>query len=293
LVAARGKEDNKVEEIRNSKHEIRNKLKIQNSDARNEEKADFPSTLVWFTLFWSFGIRSFRFVSNFGFRISDLKKQGILMNSRDIILSRIRTALAGRPQVETPPVCEVWPRQNPDKATMLARFAEELEAVQGELIRCASLQDAQAKLAELMTQSEWPMIAAVDIPPARELLAGIAGQISWTQPGWEASDMADLPAGLVVADYLLADTGSCVVTGSTVQERLMCYLPPVCVVLARADQLAEHLPAVWPELARRAAAPETRGEFVIITGPSRTADIEKILILGVHGPKRLIVLLVD
>ena len=42
----------------------------------------------------------------------------------------------------------------------------------------------------------------------------------------------------------------------------------------------------------RAADPAVRGELVILTGPSRTADIEKILILGVHGPKRLVVLLV-
>ena len=41
------------------------------------------------------------------------------------------------------------------------------------------------------------------------------------------------------------------------------------------------------------ADPAQRGEFVIVTGPSRTADIEKILILGVHGPKRLVVILVD
>ena len=215
------------------------------------------------------------------------------MNSRDIVLNRIRAALADRPQVELPEPCEVWPCTKPDKATMLARFAEELEAVHGELIRCESVEDARAKLAELMDRSEWSTIAAVESPAARELFEDIADRVSWTQPDWEAPDLADVPAGLVVADHLLADTGSCVVTAVTAQQRLLCYLPPVCVVLARGDQLAEHLPAVWPELAGRAAAPETRGEFVIITGPSRTADIEKILILGVHGPKRLIILLVD
>jgi L-lactate dehydrogenase complex protein LldG len=65
------------------------------------------------------------------------------------------------------------------------------------------------------------------------------------------------------------------------------------VVVARGEQLVEHLPAAWAEIARRAADPLARGELVLVTGPSRTADIEKILILGVHGPKRLVVLLVD
>ena len=72
----------------------------------------------------------------------------------------------------------------------------------------------------------------------------------------------------------------------------MCYLPPACVVVARTDQLVEHMPAAWEDIARRTADPARRGEFVLVTGPSRTADIEKILILGVHGPKRLVVLLV-
>ena len=64
------------------------------------------------------------------------------------------------------------------------------------------------------------------------------------------------------------------------------------MVIGRADQLVEHLPAAWTTIAPRAADPALRGEFVIVTGPSRTADIEKILILGVHGPKRLVVILV-
>ena len=72
----------------------------------------------------------------------------------------------------------------------------------------------------------------------------------------------------------------------------MCYLPPACVVVARLDQLAEHLPAAWGPIAQGCLSKDSRGEIVLITGPSRTADIEKILILGVHGPKRLVVLVV-
>ena len=104
--------------------------------------------------------------------------------------------------------------------------------------------------------------------------------------------MAELSASVIAAEALLADTGSCLIACPTAQDRLLCYLPPACVVIARVEQLAEHLPAAWAEVAARAADPALRGELVIVTGPSRTSDIEKILTLGVHGPKRLVVMLV-
>ncbi len=106
------------------------------------------------------------------------------------------------------------------------------------------------------------------------------------------TDLAQIPLGVIEADVLLADTGSSMIACRTPGDRLLCYLPPACVVVAPIDRLFEHLPAAWPVIAPRAADPDTRGEFVFITGPSRTADIEKILILGVHGPQRLVVLLV-
>ena len=111
--------------------------------------------------------------------------------------------------------------------------------------------------------------------------------------GWQPRQMAQLSAGLIEAERLLADTGTCLIDCGSTQDRLLCYLPPACVVIARVSQLAEHMPAAWDEIARQTAEPDRRGEFVLITGPSRTADIEKILILGVHGPKRLVVMLVD
>jgi len=223
------------------------------------------------------------------------------MNSRDAILKRIRNALsstgtAGRfpGGAEMPPVAEVWPRQNPSPAAMAERFVEELQAVHGEVHRCGSMAHARGKLAELADQSGWDSIGAVDEPLCREVTGELGPErVSWAASDWSPHQMADLAAGLVCARVLLADTGSCVVGCGTAQARLLCYLPPVCVVVGRIDQLAEHLPAAWDDICRGAADGESRGEWVLITGPSRTADIEKILILGVHGPKRLVVLLVD
>ena len=215
------------------------------------------------------------------------------MTSRDNILGRIRTALAGQTPPVLPPVCEVWPGEKPSADQMFQRFAEELQALHGEAMRCGSTAEARGKLEELLRHEDWPRMAAMDRPLCRELTTGIPPErLAWAAADWTPRSMADMPVGLVAADYFLADTGSAVVVCPTPQDRLMCYLPPVCIVAGTAGQLAEHLPAAWESIGPRAADPGTRGEFVIITGPSRTSDIEKVLTLGVHGPKRLIVMVI-
>ena len=215
------------------------------------------------------------------------------MSSRDAILSRIHGLLAHDPHCDEPPVPEVWPRENPGVEAMARRFSEELQAVSGETIRCRSMDEARGRLAELIEREGWTPLGAVDRPACREIAAGLASEcVRWASPDWTPEGMAELAAGLIEADYLLADTGTAMIACNVPEERLMCYLPPVCIVVAPAERLVEHLPAVWTEIARRAAETDRRGEFVFITGPSRTADIEKILILGVHGPKRVIVVLV-
>jgi L-lactate dehydrogenase complex protein LldG len=184
---------------------------------------------------------------------------------------------------------------------MAERFQRELEAVHGHFVRCASMEEARAKLAEMAAQESWATIGAMDRSLCREIAGGLGpDRVSWTGHvenvphgcDWTPQSMASLSAGVVEADCLLADTGTSMVACGRAEERLLCYLPPACAIVATADRLVEHLPSAWPAIASRVADPQLRGEFVFITGPSRTADIEKILILGVHGPKRLIVLLV-
>ena len=215
------------------------------------------------------------------------------MSSREAILSRIKAALADDPPREEPPVPELWPRTNPSTEDLVKRFVEEIEAVTGEVIRCQSMDDARAMLAKLLEELNCYQLGCTDNPLCRELTTGMdAAQLELGQCDPTSQELAKLPAGLVGADTLLADTGTCMVACATPHERMMCYLPPVCIVIAKTDQLVEHMPQAWGTIGPRVADPELRGEFVFITGPSRTADIEKILILGVHGPKRLIVLLV-
>ena len=216
------------------------------------------------------------------------------MSSRDIILQRLRAELADEREPEEPMPVEVWPSENLAPEALAERFVAELAAVDGETIRCPSIADARRRLAELARSADWQSLGAMD----RTIVRDAAGElppdaIHWSAAGQQPRQIAELSASLVEADHLLADTGSCLISCPTTQDRLFCYLPPACVVVARSEQLSEHLQDAWPSVVARASDPKLTGEFVIVTGPSRTADIEKTLILGVHGPKRLIVLLVD
>ncbi len=220
------------------------------------------------------------------------------MSSRDVILQRIRNGLsnaaaAGFGDVGEPPVPEVWPRTRREPSSLVSQFQTEMESLNGEAIHCPTMADARRQLARLMETSPWARTGSLDRPLTRELTSDLPVDcVDWVTSEWKSQEIEQLSVGLIAADALLADTGSCVVHCSTAQERLMCYLPPACVVVARVDQLAEHLPAAWGPISKACAAKDSRGEIVLITGPSRTSDIEKVLILGVHGPKRLVVLLV-
>ncbi len=213
--------------------------------------------------------------------------------SRDTILSRVHGLLAHEPSGGEPPAPEVWPRQDPGTEVMEKRFCEELQAVSGETICCRTMDEARSRLCELLDREGWSPLGAMDRATCRDVAAGLAPAASLgpSRIG-RPRRMAELPAGLVEADCLLADTGTAMIACATPQDRLLCYLPPACIVVAPTSRLKEHLPAAWPEIAARVAEPDRRGEFVFVTGPSRTADIEKILILGVHGPKRLVVLVI-
>ena len=216
------------------------------------------------------------------------------MTSRSLILQRIRENLGSSKSPEPPPVPVVWPTTNPTSEELKSRFAEELRAVHGEPIAASGWEEAGAILRDLAQAAGWNHVLVMDRPLARDVVAraDLPWETTILPEDPPARDLAGIPLAVIQADYLLADTGSSVVVCERPGERLACYLPPACIVVAEVSQLREHLPASWDELATKGAEPDRRGEFVIITGPSRTADIEKILILGVHGPKRLVVLVV-
>jgi L-lactate dehydrogenase complex protein LldG len=99
--------------------------------------------------------------------------------------------------------------------------------------------------------------------------------------------MAEADVGITGCDCLVAQTGSVVVSARSAGGRALSVLPPVHVVLARRDQLVPDLDAAV-RLLRNRYDGHWPSFLSVITGPSRTADIEKVLVLGAHGPKRIV-----
>jgi len=99
---------------------------------------------------------------------------------------------------------------------------------------------------------------------------------------------ADAKIGISEVGYALTDTGSLVSDQTSIESRLVSTLPAIHVALIGSDKILDGKPAVFTKI-----NPKNSKYIAFITGPSRTADIERVLTIGVHGPKRLVIVFVD
>jgi len=205
------------------------------------------------------------------------------MSARDEILARLRSQAR---RVEPPPVWESK-RAFEDLA---ARFEQALGANGGELRRAESLDEAWAQLDALLSELGAERAVANDEPP----LDAIDPAARWPGVDWHVVGRSegDLRAACAAADVglsgaaaALAETGSVVLESGPGRSRLCTLLPAVHVALVSTTQLTADL-FTWA--AERGQPPAA---LTFVSGPSKTADIGQTLSVGVHGPKRFIVLL--
>jgi L-lactate dehydrogenase complex protein LldG len=205
--------------------------------------------------------------------------------SRETILARIREGLrTPAPPMEAQtflgPIFE--PVENP-----LERFQQECKA---NLMECQLTADASASaqvLAAILQSLPPGEIFVQDNPALRRLMAaaGASRQIGWSSQGGPAESSQ---ATVTLADALIAQTGSIFVSASG-GGRGASVVAPTHIVYAFAKQLVPDLVTAL----RNATADgrlDKNSYACVISGSSRTADIEKILVQGAHGPMRLVVI---
>jgi L-lactate dehydrogenase complex protein LldG len=210
------------------------------------------------------------------------------------ILRAIKTGLQGEPAHELPAPAPVFPPQSSlNYAALADAFRRELEALKGEAIFVQSPAALPRALALLLAQRGFNVAAVENSTLVSAALVQVPGDRFFQAAGASNERIEAADCGIIHAEALLADTGSVVAIFKTRGERLLPYLPRTCIVLADEERLRPHMDDEAVRALYAAARDGAKGEGVIITGPSRSADIEKVLVLGAHGPQALIVLIVS
>ncbi len=234
------------------------------------------------------------------------------------MLARIREALgrgeAGKPasaaapsQLPPPRLADVMPPIVAEE--LLPKFEAELAKVSGVAHQVSSLEQLdevlrgvfQAAKAESVVLSRNPLLAQLKL--GNRLRSMGVAVTEWpataepskeTQAEYRAACFA-AAVGVTGADWALAETGSLVVTSQTEGSQLASLAPPVHIALYTREQLVESLDDILERLplAQNPQDNAAGRSVVFVTGVSRTADIEQILIRGVHGPRELHAVLIE
>ncbi|MBV8378271.1 MAG: lactate utilization protein [Verrucomicrobia bacterium] len=183
------------------------------------------------------------------------------------------------------------PAVPPDAEGQLALFEKNCLQLRTDFQLVAGVEEAVKTLATLRSRHQWALGAAHYHPLLEQILPSIALEIRYVeeQPGLPSLERCSV--GITACDALVAQTGSILLTSHSGGGRALSVLPPHHVVVAQINQLVPDLPAAF-ELLQARYRDDYPSFVTFITGPSRTGDIERILVLGAHGPKNLTVILI-
>jgi L-lactate dehydrogenase complex protein LldG len=165
-------------------------------------------------------------------------------------------------------------------------FATEFIKTAGKFVYCESRKDFLHKLKMLMNENFWGTVFCKD----QEIQSMLAkGEISYQ---FEEKYFSDLKVGITACEYLVARLGSIVISSKNDSGRKMHFFPEIHIVMAYTSQLVPDIKDAILGL-QKSHGESYPSMVTFITGPSRTADIEKTLVMGAHGPKELYVFLLE
>ena len=224
------------------------------------------------------------------------------MTNREIILGRIREALkvaaphpafhdgtteqfpfSTSPQKWLPPVGETLEEQ-------IELFRQNAEDLKAKFRVCADVGEAIQFVKTLAANNGCKKIGL----HRGELTDAVARELNLTEVrtdnGYAVDDLESCDAALTECEALVAQTGSVLVSATSAGGRALSVLPPHHIVLATRNQMVPDLGAALLRVQEKFK--NNFPSFLsFISGPSRTGDIERILVLGAHGPKKLTILL--
>jgi L-lactate dehydrogenase complex protein LldG len=180
-------------------------------------------------------------------------------------------------------------QMTPDIETLYDLFKVKAEAAAANVYRVKDMKEAGALLSTLVEESGANKIAAASSIMVNQCLENATLKVpAYTEDVRKHAEEAHV--GLSELDMAVADIGSLQQDCTDVNKRLVSMLSNVHIALVRTDSLVPDLKSAFVKLQQQNIMP---GYMAFITGPSRTADIERVLTIGVHGPAELKIIFVD
>jgi len=206
------------------------------------------------------------------------------MNSaKENILGRLKAAQnkRGKIEVETPDFASsVYHQLNTD---LSLEFKNNLEAIGGKVFICKSKSEIATQIKQICDDKKVDTVFCAN----QEITAIFKDQIKVES---DESAFLNLSIGVTGCEFLVAHLGSVLISSAQISGRRLNVYPEIHIVVAKSDQLTEYLDHALEKM-RNKYKNELPSLISNITGPSRTADIEKTLVMGMHGPKSLIVII--
>jgi L-lactate dehydrogenase complex protein LldG len=204
--------------------------------------------------------------------------------SREKVLKKVRHALIYKTDNPFPQVDFDAPVYKPMNDSPDVNFAQEFSKVGGVFVYCENESEVATTLSALFTECNWHNVYCVE-PELQYLL---------TQAGVpfdsDEESIQNLNVGITSCEFLIARLGGIMVSSKN-SRRLNVY-PETHVVIAYVGQLVNDLKDAF-EAVQKKYSGKLPSMLSVIAGPSRTADIEKTLVMGAHGPRELFVILVE
>ncbi len=206
-------------------------------------------------------------------------------NARENILTKIKQALDKPVPVPFPASQGNESVYLPSQKELEIEFAENFSKLEGRFSFCTNEEELVAQLQTLIAQRKWTKIYSRE-NSVKEKLASAGFVTDY------ADNVATCDAAITGCEYLIARTGSIVMSSAQDSGRTVSVYAPVHICVAYTSQLVYDISEGLQKL-REGYGQQFPSMVTLATGPSRTADIEKTLVVGVHGPKEVFCFLVD
>lgn len=205
--------------------------------------------------------------------------------ARESILKKIRKALTQSTPLPFPQSEGNSSVFQPSQQELEVQFAEQFSRLQGKFVFCLNQQELAAQLQQVLAHNKWEKIYCREDKLRGDLSANGFNHFNH-------GDVASCDAAITTCEWLVARTGSIVMSAGQQSGRTVSVYAPVHICIAYTSQLVYDIRDGLLQAKEKYGA-QLPSLITFATGPSRTADIEKTLVVGVHGPKEVYVFLVD